>query len=288
MFSTLRNRFGIPGVISVIALVFAMFGGAYAASSSSGGGKATASAKAKKGPKGPKGATGPAGPAGPAGAAGAKGDTGVAGSNGTNGTPGSAGAAGKSVISETFEGTDEPNGAECFEAGGVEFEVEGSGTKKYACNGTAGTPGAPGSPWTAGGTLPVGATETGIWSFTSSDPSENSVAFVPLSFDVPLAAELDSTHVVFVGGLNPDPTHCPGTVAEPKAASGYLCVYRQLAVFSISIAINATNNVPLDPEEVGTQGAGTTGAVLRYLVHGEEAISEGIPARGYGSYAVTG
>ena len=48
MFSTLRNRFGIPGVISVIALVFAMFGGAYAASNSSGGGKATASAKAKK------------------------------------------------------------------------------------------------------------------------------------------------------------------------------------------------------------------------------------------------
>ena len=32
MFSTLRTRFGIPGVISVIALVFAMFGGAYAAS----------------------------------------------------------------------------------------------------------------------------------------------------------------------------------------------------------------------------------------------------------------
>ena len=31
MFSTLRTRFGIPGVISVIALVFAMLGGAYAA-----------------------------------------------------------------------------------------------------------------------------------------------------------------------------------------------------------------------------------------------------------------
>jgi hypothetical protein len=51
MFSTLRNRFGIPGVISVIALVFAMLGGAYAANNSSGGGKATASAKVKKGPR---------------------------------------------------------------------------------------------------------------------------------------------------------------------------------------------------------------------------------------------
>ena len=72
MFSTLRNRFGIPGVISVIALVFAMFGGAYAASNSSGGGKATASAKAKQGPRGKTGKTGPAGPAGPAGPVGTR------------------------------------------------------------------------------------------------------------------------------------------------------------------------------------------------------------------------
>ena len=42
MLSPLRNRFGIPGVISVIALVFAMFGGAYAATNSNDGGKATA------------------------------------------------------------------------------------------------------------------------------------------------------------------------------------------------------------------------------------------------------
>ena len=31
MFSLLRNRFGIPGVISVVVLVFAMSGGAFAA-----------------------------------------------------------------------------------------------------------------------------------------------------------------------------------------------------------------------------------------------------------------
>jgi hypothetical protein len=92
MFSTLRTRFGIPGVISVIALVFAMFGGAYAASNSSGGGKATASkSKVKRGPRGPKGATGPAGPQGPAGA---KGDAGANGSNGAAGPTGPTGAAG--------------------------------------------------------------------------------------------------------------------------------------------------------------------------------------------------
>ncbi len=98
MFSTLRTRFGIPGVISVIALVFAMLGGAYAASNSSGGGKATASAKVKKGPrgpKGPKGDTGPAGPQGPAGPAGAKGDAGANGSNGAAGAAGPTGPTGK-------------------------------------------------------------------------------------------------------------------------------------------------------------------------------------------------
>jgi hypothetical protein len=61
MLSPLRNRFGIPGVISVIALVFAMLGGAYAASNSNDDGKATASAK--KGPRGPRGKPGPPGPA---------------------------------------------------------------------------------------------------------------------------------------------------------------------------------------------------------------------------------
>ncbi len=185
MFSTLRNRFGIPGIISVIALVFAMFGGAYAATNSSGGGKATASAKAKRGPRGPKGATGPAGPTGlqgplgpagsqgPAGPAGKAGPTGPAGNTGPTGATGNAGltgptgptglsgptgstgptgptgatgATGKSVVTGS-----EPSGVNCAE-GGVWVEVEGSGTKKYVCNGTGG--GGGGSPTgPAGGAL---------------------------------------------------------------------------------------------------------------------------------------
>lgn len=88
MFSIFRNRFGVPGVISVIALVFAMMGGAFAASN---GGSNHATASAKKGPRGPRGktgATGPAGAQGPVGPVGPKGDTGSPGSNGKNGEPG--------------------------------------------------------------------------------------------------------------------------------------------------------------------------------------------------------
>lgn len=138
MFSTLRTRFGIPGVISVMALVLAMFGGAYAAQSSNSG-KATASAKAKKGPPGPKGP------------AGAKGDTGA---QGLQGTPGTGGKDGTSVVAGA-----EPSGtANCEGRGGSKF-VTGA-TTTYACNGKEGGSGA--------GTLAPGATETGVYSFISN------------------------------------------------------------------------------------------------------------------------
>lgn len=101
MFSSFRGRFGIPGVISVIALVFAMFGGAYAATN----GNPLASAhhkksKAKRGPRGPRGKAGPVGPAGPAGPAGKdgaqgpKGDTGPVGPKGDKGDKGDPGEEG--------------------------------------------------------------------------------------------------------------------------------------------------------------------------------------------------
>ncbi len=95
MFSILKNRFGIPGVISVIALVFAMFGGAYAASNGGSGKTAASASKSKKGPRGPKGPKGdpgpqglpgPAGTPGPAGPKGEKGDPGAPGANGKDGT----------------------------------------------------------------------------------------------------------------------------------------------------------------------------------------------------------
>jgi Collagen triple helix repeat (20 copies) len=226
MFSTLRTRFGIPGVISVIALVFAMFGGAYAASNSSGGGKATASAKAKKGPRGPKGATGPAGPAGaqgPAGPAGAKGDAGAAGSNGTNGSPGAPGAAGKSVISAEFEGTNEPAGEPCEEKGGSSFEVQGSGVKTYACNGAEGEGGGG-----SGGlpeTLPAGSVETGAWAAEASESANVEFVSTALSFNIPLAEVPQAMYIPPPPTVNPDPVHCPGTAVNPQAASGWLCVY---------------------------------------------------------------
>jgi hypothetical protein len=95
MFSLSRSRFGIPGAIAVVALVFAMAGGALAAK------KVIITKLSQISPgvqKQLKGKTGPAGPAGPAGmkgdtgAIGPQGPAGSAGKDGSNGAPGPAGS----------------------------------------------------------------------------------------------------------------------------------------------------------------------------------------------------
>ena len=239
MFLTLRTRFGIPGVISVIALVFAMFGGAYAASNSSGGGKATASAKAKQGPRGPKGPAGPAGPAGLAGPAGAVGPKGDAGAVGPKGDPGAAGASGQGVTVTTVGPAGD--GVNCVGVGGAKF-VAGS-AKAYACNGAEGQPGNPGasgSPWVVGA-APAGALLKGTWSipqYTAAAASEEIP--VPISTSVPIA-QANAIFTFFVPeGAAADPNNqlgCTGTAEEPKATpvpglpSGAtaLCVYEEKA-----------------------------------------------------------
>jgi hypothetical protein len=275
MFSTLSTRFGIPGVISVIALVFAMLGGAYASNSGSGG-KATASAKAKRGPRGPKGATGPAGPAGPqgpAGAQGAKGDTGAAGSNGSNGSPGTPGQSVATAV--------EPPFGECGEQEGV--KLTSAGGTNYVCDGAEGEKGEKGDPWTAGGTLPPGATETGTWLVEAAVPAFTLI-HTNISFTIPLGAALPAANV----HLGPEPTNCPGTAADPKAAPGQLCVYSaefQKADF-ISNIEPGFKSIGRLAGSVEQGGADSTGARLTF-----GATSEGLPQSpnyGTGSWAVTG
>jgi Collagen triple helix repeat (20 copies) len=267
MFSTLRTRFGIPGVISVIALVFAMLGGAYAAQSNSAG-KATASKAGKRGPKGPRGATGPAGPQGPAGPAGAKGDTGPIGPTGTAGTDGTSVTSTESA--NAIEG--HCNGTTNGGKGGSKF-VSASGTT-YACNGKEG------SPWTAGGTLPSGATETGTWALSASSTNQVEVPFIgevvpaPVSFAIPLAASLSESNVHYYTESGFSST-CTGSGADPTAPSGQLCVYGGLgedinATFSAIVGAGAFEF-----------GASKSGAILLF-----KEVEDGAAA--WGTFAVTG
>ncbi len=208
MFSLLRNRFGVPGVISVIALVFAMLGGAYAANDN-GSGNATASAKAKKGPRGPRGPRGPEGPQGPAGPAGPAGSAGLRGPEGPEGAQGAVG----------------PKGA----------------TGNAGPKGDTGATGPEGSPWTAGGTLPSGKTETGSW-LVSRENEAGGGAYTALSFPLPLPAPLsqeEKVHVLAVGeGGTAD---CPGTYAAPKAAPGNACLYTNVSNLLNSLGAAKSN-----------------------------------------------
>jgi Collagen triple helix repeat (20 copies) len=309
MFSTLRTRFGIPGVISVIALVFALAGGAFAANNLGGSGSgATASAKKSakgpRGPRGPKGATGAAGPAGPAGPQGPAGPAGARGANGENGAAGAKGSDGEP--GDSVVATEVGPGAECLK-GGTTFTVGGVDAGK-ACNGADGAAGDDGddSPFaSSGGTLPAGTTMTGNWAFSTTQAAGvdalgggESNAIVPISFPIPLGAALDGAHTIYVESTTTEVAHCSadgdpevsgdepdgpgGSFANPKADSGYLCVYQAIAENAqpSSDATDLLGSYFLTFDS--NTGADKSGATLLM-----EILASG-GGFAYGSYAVTG
>jgi len=251
----LRRRITYSNVVATLALVFAMSGGAYAASKF----LITSTKQIKpsvlaslKGKAGANGAAGAQGAAGPAGPAGGVGPQGAAGTAGTAGEPGREGKAGK--------------------------------------NGTNGKEGKEGSPWTDKGTLPVGSTETGVWSFgpLAGVATGGNVPKIPLvSFPIPLEKALDSEHVHFVlinkkeltlPHFNPEertPTDCLGTVESPTAVSGNLCIYVR-SLSGIEEAILYVIGFE------GSPGAAKIGAFTEQL-----AVTASEPA-GSGTWAVTG
>jgi len=232
----LRTRFGIPGIISVLALVFAMIGGAYAANDD-GGGQATASAKKGKpgprGPRGPKGATGAAGPVGPQGA------VGPAGSNGSDGAKGATGST------------------------GVTGPTGSTGATGAGATGATGPTGVTGATGATGVTGPVGpqpATQTGSWGGLF-DANENFAATI--SFALPLATGIANSNVVTIAKGGTPPASCDNGAGEapsaenPEADAGFLCVF-------------VAQSPPVEPEvplvfksgAMASQGASKTGAVL--------------------------
>jgi hypothetical protein len=250
----------------VIALVFALFGGAYAASNSSNNGKATASAKAKKGPRGPKGATGPAGPAGAQGPAGPQGAKGDAGANGANGAAGATGTTG-------------PTGAK----------------------GATGATGATGfSGFTE--TLPSGKTETGVWSAAASPIEESLEISSSISFSIPLpksgkavffnteevenqafGKNAGASCVVEPGEPNCVDTGCHWELenadAVPKAPAGTLCVFAQEET---PIPAQLTIVIKAPGEAVSPGHYGPAGATMLFI---KPLTQSKISA--YGAWAVT-
>jgi len=287
MMQGLRGRLTYANIVATLALVFAMSSGAYAASkyliTSTKQIKPSVLSTLKSKP-GPAGTTGSTGPQGAAGSQGPQGPQGPSGGKGENGSTGTAGANGTSVTSkEKASGT-----LGTCKSGGSEFTAA-EGKITYACNG---------SPWTAGGTLPVGASETGVW--TLGEATAPSSALAAISFPIPLAAPLENEpecgvaghpacHVHIFEGTSA-PTGCiltetvnafKETETRLSAASGTLCVWVNTHL-GLTSKLTAAQLTPVDPEAEETNlGAGKTGAVLY-------APGVAAEAKATGTWAVTG
>jgi Collagen triple helix repeat (20 copies) len=220
MSALFRTKLGVPGVIAVIALVFAMAGGAWAAkkyvitSTKQIKPSVLKQLKGAVGPQGQQGAQGAAGPAGPPGPPGAPGLNGKVGPTGPTGETGSKGATGAA-------GPTGPAGA----------------TGAAGATGPAGATGAAGPTGTSGftETLPTGKTLTGTYGGSIVDEETQLVA--PISFGIPVTGGVE---YVFVKTAGENAAKCPGFSGEtPTATAGVLCVYsKQLVGVSDLLAVS--------------------------------------------------
>jgi hypothetical protein len=273
----IREPFGTAGlIVACVALIAALGGTALAAAKLNSTQKKEVEKIAKKfaGKPGAPGAPGAAGPTGPQGSGGSAGKDGTNGTNGTNGAPG------KSVQVSTIE----PEEGKCEERAGAEVKTEGSGTAVEVCDGENGAPGPEGSPWTLGGLLPAGKTETGAWSFMGGEADGNNI-LASISFPIPLAAGTapKEEHVHFQGEANFS-SFCEHT-SPPTAKPGELCIYNGGAGGNQDALVNAefieASNPFIGP--IATPSSGTSGALLVFKFTGEP----GEVARGFGVWAVT-
>lgn len=274
MLTRMHQKLGTAGfVISIVALVAALGGGAYAASGGLTGKQKKEVEKIAKKYAGKPGANGTNGSNGAPGAPGAKGDAGAAGTAGAPGAPG-----------QSVTGTPIAASGACGKKTGVKYTLGVNSTN--VCSGEDGLTG-----FTE--TLPSSKTETGSWSLITSATTE----FFPaaessVSFNIPLAAE-SAEGKAFVGTQAETESGefggagkvCKGTAAEPTAPAGFLCVYTQF---------EESNNVSGKLEARSFSGNfeafGKTGAVLvghGYQPGGTDPAKEPARIASYGTFAVT-
>jgi len=215
--SRIHDRLGTAGfIISIVALIAALGGGAYAAS---GGLTPKQKKEVKKIAKqfaGKDGAQGPVGAQGPQGATGAQGATGVPGEKGDDGTNGANGANGANGESVSVIPLASGNGSGHCEEGGAKFS--NATGEAWACNGELGSGGSGG-----GVVLPSEQTEAGFWEVLgTSGLGSEILALTTISF--PLQVDPPPTEKVLITESSSDEekAKCPG---EGVATPGVLCLY---------------------------------------------------------------
>ncbi len=152
-------------------------------------------------------------------------------------------------------------------------------------NGAKGAPGAPGANGAAGATGKEGPAGKDVPTVLASGKSEHGYYAgwgigggylgTAITFQIPLSAALDETHVHFVPEGTSLPPACPGKASAPTAASGNLCVYQT--------SHGGTTFGNIFPESTGSgTGADLDGFGLYFNAGGTTGDWD------YGSWAVTG
>ncbi len=227
MLKAIGRRVNATSLVAVLALVFAMSGGAYAASRYVITSTKQINPKVLKslqGKAGVQGAAGAMGPQGPAGAAGAKGET------GTVGPQGSAGPAGKN-------GENGKNGTTGFTE---TLPSEKSERGVWASIYTA----------TAAGQLGSASISFGI-------PLEKA----------PEAFQRTNFIGVEEGEGEPNenktaiPAHCKGTISSPEAVPGNLCVFVRSKGNAATAPIGT---LFVDPQDDSGETSGVGGAAMDF------------------------
>jgi hypothetical protein len=273
----IREPFGTAGlIVAVLALVLALGGGAFAATSALTGKQKREVVPIVKRYAGTHGSQGPAGPAG------AKGDAGPTGQRGERGEVGKPGEAAKAhagqgpQIIEEYAVGDEG----CGGNGGYLYEVLGFGEPAPICNGKEGKDGKEGSPWTAGGKLPPGSTETGAWS-TGNGTGEARAA---ISFPIPLNTKIIGHHIHIAGEptFNSICSVSGHNTRTPGAPPGEVCIYKGAAEEASAPYVTALDgSLGFDEEtEEEVNLVSVAGGILVWNLGGGGYAS--------GSYAVTG
>jgi hypothetical protein len=94
--------------------------------------------------------------------------------------------------------------------------------------GAKGDKGDPGDPWTLGnGILPSGKTIRGVFAPGGFADTQGELAQESISFGFSIANGVNPVAHFIEAGTTPSP-ECPGTVHNPAAQPGHLCVYESL------------------------------------------------------------
>jgi len=183
------------------------------------------------------------------------------------------------TATEEAEGT-----GNCGGRGGSKFAV-GAGTPTYACNGKQGIQGKDGETGFTE-TLPPGKTETGAWvlgplptvtcevpetSCTTEVKGETELSIVnaPISFPIPLPAQLAEANVHYLAAEAAPTTECPGSPANPQAIAGHLCVYTGEATGPPFVFVG------INKAEGGGAGASTAGALITAIFAAQGSSANG-------------